>query len=170
MSSVRGVRFERDYLIVDLADGRALAAPLSRYPRLHGATAEQRATWQTAGAGQGIHWPEIDEDVSLEALKEYGSADSPNYRIVDHGETLALHEVWYDADGAPLGISSQPVAFTDTEAGGLIEDLAFALECAKTLPVLSAAAVLAGIERINGAPSQLDGGLARAPMIARPQR
>lgn len=92
-TSIRDVRFERDHLIVNMVDGRALAAPLSRYPRLHGATAEQRAAWQTAGAGQGIHWPEIDEGVSIEALAIYGGADNPNYRIVDHGETLALHEV-----------------------------------------------------------------------------
>ncbi|WP_431312385.1 DUF2442 domain-containing protein [Sphingomonas natans] len=48
-----------------------MSAPLSRYPRRHGATIDQRAAWRTAGAGQGIHWPEIDEDLSPEALAEY---------------------------------------------------------------------------------------------------
>jgi hypothetical protein len=65
---VTDVRFEDDRLIVDLADGRTIAVPLAWYPRLAGATPAQRAHWEVAGAGHGIHWPEIDEDLSTEGL------------------------------------------------------------------------------------------------------
>lgn len=62
------VRFEDDRLIVDLADGRTIAVPVAWYPRLADATPAQRAQWEVAGAGYGIHWPEIDEDLSTEGL------------------------------------------------------------------------------------------------------
>lgn len=55
-------------LRVDLADGRTLTAPLAWYPRLLAATPEQRAHWELAGGGYGIHWPEVDEDLSVEGL------------------------------------------------------------------------------------------------------
>ena len=61
---VSDVRFEDDRLIVDLADGRTIAVPLAWYPRLADATPAQRANWEVAGAGYGIHWPDIDEDLS----------------------------------------------------------------------------------------------------------
>jgi Protein of unknown function (DUF2442) len=65
---VADVRFDDDRLIVDLMDGRTIAAPLAWYPRLAAATPEQRARWEVAGGGYGIHWPEIDEDLSTEGL------------------------------------------------------------------------------------------------------
>ena len=65
---VTDVRFEDDRLIVDLADGRTIAVPIAWYPRLADATAAQRANWEVAGAGYGIHWPDIDEDLSSEGL------------------------------------------------------------------------------------------------------
>jgi hypothetical protein len=65
---VSGVRFEDDRLIVDLADGRTIAVPVAWYPRLDNATPAERAHWEIAGAGYGIHWPEIDEDLSTEGL------------------------------------------------------------------------------------------------------
>ena len=55
-------------LIVTLADGRELSAPLSWFPRLSEATAEQRLKWRLIGRGHGIHWPEVDEDVSVASL------------------------------------------------------------------------------------------------------
>lgn len=57
-----------DALVVSLMDGRIISVPLAWYPRLLNATAEQRAKWQPAGGGYGIHWPEIDEDLSTEGL------------------------------------------------------------------------------------------------------
>lgn len=65
---VSDVRFDESRLIVDLADGRTIAVPIAWYPRLCDATAEQRARWEVAGGGYGIHWPDIDEDLSTEGL------------------------------------------------------------------------------------------------------
>jgi hypothetical protein len=65
---VLDVRFDAHSLIVDLMDGRTISAPLAWYPRLASATAEQRARWETAGGGYGIHWPDVDEDLSTEGL------------------------------------------------------------------------------------------------------
>jgi hypothetical protein len=65
---VRAVRFDDQRLIVDLMDGRTIAVPLAWYPRLFDATPDQRAKWEVAGAGYGIHWPELDEDLSTEGL------------------------------------------------------------------------------------------------------
>lgn len=65
---VSAVSFDSDRLIVDLMDGRTIAVPLAWYPRLLEATPEQRSDWELAGAGYGIHWPQIDEDLSVEGL------------------------------------------------------------------------------------------------------
>jgi hypothetical protein len=65
---VADVRFDSDRIIVDLRDGRTISVPLAYYPRLLNATPEQRTHWEVAGAGYGIHWPEIDEDLSTEGL------------------------------------------------------------------------------------------------------
>lgn len=65
---VADVRFDEDRLIVDLMDGRTIAVPLAWYPRLFEATPAERARWEKAGSGYGIHWPEIDEDLSTEGL------------------------------------------------------------------------------------------------------
>jgi hypothetical protein len=62
------VSFEGETLVVRLRDGRIVRAPLSWYPRLERATPEQRERWELSGAGSGIHWPEIDEDLSTEGL------------------------------------------------------------------------------------------------------
>lgn len=65
---VLDVRFDDANLIVDLMDGRTISAPLAWYPRLFRASPSQRENWQKAGAGFGIHWPDIDEDLSTEGL------------------------------------------------------------------------------------------------------
>ena len=51
-----------------LADGRELAAPLQWFPRLCDATAKQRANWRLIGGGEGVHWPDLDEDISVSTL------------------------------------------------------------------------------------------------------
>lgn len=69
-SGVRAVdvKVTEDELRVDLEDGRGLAVPLAWYPRLvHGSQAE-RNRWRLIGRGVGIHWPALDEDVSVEGL------------------------------------------------------------------------------------------------------
>lgn len=65
---VMDVRFDAHHLIVDLMDGRSISTPLLWFPRLAKATPEQRAHWEKAGGGFGIHWPELDEDLSSEGL------------------------------------------------------------------------------------------------------
>ena len=65
---VRDVRVTDDAIGVDLFDGRTITVPLAWYPRLLHATLEQRANWRIAGAGYGIHWPDIDEDLSTQGL------------------------------------------------------------------------------------------------------
>ena len=55
-------------LVVDLSDGRTLSVPLAWYPRLLYGTAAERQHWQLIGQGDGIHWPELDEDISVEGL------------------------------------------------------------------------------------------------------
>jgi hypothetical protein len=59
----------RDHrLVVRIRDGREISTPLAWFPRLAAATPEQRANWRTIGAGTGIHWPDLDEDLSVEGL------------------------------------------------------------------------------------------------------
>ncbi|MEE9391318.1 MAG: DUF2442 domain-containing protein [Planctomycetota bacterium] len=65
---IRDVRLTEDELIVSLADGRVISAPLVWFPRLLNATAAQRDNWEVAGGGFGVHWPELDEDISAAGL------------------------------------------------------------------------------------------------------
>jgi len=57
-----------DTLIVDLEDGRSVAVPIGWYPRLAHGSPEERANFQVSGAGYGIHWPDLDEDIGVEGL------------------------------------------------------------------------------------------------------
>ena len=71
---VADVRFGDGTMSVELEDGRTITVPLEWYPRLGRATPEQRGNWQIAGAGFGIHWPELDEDLGVEGLLRGASA------------------------------------------------------------------------------------------------
>jgi len=73
---VLDVRCDDASLIVELMDGRAISVPLAWYPRLLNATPEQRADWERAGGGYGIHWPGVDEDLSTDGLLRGASAAS----------------------------------------------------------------------------------------------
>ncbi|HUT95588.1 MAG TPA: DUF2442 domain-containing protein [Thermoguttaceae bacterium] len=57
-----------DTLSVELADGRTIFVPLAWYPRLAHGTPRERGNWRLIGRGEGIHWPELDEDISVENL------------------------------------------------------------------------------------------------------
>ncbi|MDE2704620.1 MAG: DUF2442 domain-containing protein [Gemmatimonadota bacterium] len=57
-----------DTLMADLSDGRTISVPLAWYPRLVHATPAERRNWRFIGVGQGIHWPDLDEDISVEGL------------------------------------------------------------------------------------------------------
>ena len=64
----RHVSFGEETLIVDLEDGRQIAAPLAWFPRLAAAGDKERSNWELIGHGIGIHWPDLDEDISVENL------------------------------------------------------------------------------------------------------
>ena len=64
----RRVRVTRDELVVDLNDGRTLTVPLAWYPRLAHGTTSERSKWRLIGRGEGIHWPNLDEDISVAGL------------------------------------------------------------------------------------------------------
>lgn len=62
------VSFGEDELIVTLSDARRVAVPLDWFPRLRAATPAKRSNWRLIGRGIGIHWPELDEDISVKRL------------------------------------------------------------------------------------------------------
>jgi hypothetical protein len=74
---VADVKFKKDTLSVALRDGRTITVPLAWYPRLFNATVAQRKNWRIAGAGYGIHWPDVDEDLSTEGLLRGAPAARP---------------------------------------------------------------------------------------------
>jgi hypothetical protein len=67
-TSAIDVQMDASLLRVTLADGRELAAPLEWFPRLRDATPEQSSHWRFIGRGQGIHWPDLDEHISVAGL------------------------------------------------------------------------------------------------------
>ena len=62
------VRVTSESLCVELSDGRNVTAPLAWFPRLQHGTAKDRNNWRLIGRGEGIHWPDLDEDISIEGL------------------------------------------------------------------------------------------------------
>lgn len=74
---VMNINIDDDRLTVELMDGRTIGVPLAWYPRLANATPKQRNNWELAGAGYGIHWPDIDEDLSTEGLLQGRKAPQP---------------------------------------------------------------------------------------------
>jgi hypothetical protein len=77
-ATAKTVRVTREFLIVDLRDGRTVSVPVAWYPRLaHGSTRE-RQQWELIGPGIGVHWPALDEDISVDGLlKGARSGESP---------------------------------------------------------------------------------------------
>lgn len=67
-ATAESVRVTDDALSVDLSDGRTIVAPLAWYPRLLHATRTERDRWRLVGRGEGIHWTDLDEDISVEGL------------------------------------------------------------------------------------------------------
>ncbi len=67
-AAATAIRFTADALCVDLADGRTISVPIEWYPRLSHASAAERSNWRLIGTGEGIHWPDLDEDISIEGL------------------------------------------------------------------------------------------------------
>jgi hypothetical protein len=69
-ATAMGVTVSDDTLTVELSDGRTISTPLAWYPRLLNGTAEERTHWRLIGQGHGLHWPDLDEDISVENLLE----------------------------------------------------------------------------------------------------
>lgn len=113
---VADVSFAADELIVRLMDGRRISAPLVWFPRLQSATTQQRLQYQISGAGYGIHWPDIDEDLSTEGLLR--GAPSPESR-----SQRTLHPaVAYSGVNADLRLLQD---FIGKSLGGRISDLEY---------------------------------------------
>ncbi len=66
--AIQNVKVTEDTLLVNLSDGRSISVPLAWYPRLWHGTEKERNNWRLIGRGVGIHWPELDEDISVEGL------------------------------------------------------------------------------------------------------
>lgn len=64
----RSVSVTEDSLMVELTDGRTLSVPLAWYPRLQHGTPAERNNWRLIGSGDGVHWPDLDEDISISGL------------------------------------------------------------------------------------------------------
>ena len=81
-----------DTLTVDLTDGRSISVPVAWYPRLSHGSLEERNDWRFIGDGEGIHWPELDEDLSIEGLL----LGKPS------GETQRSFQKWLETRGKGL--------------------------------------------------------------------
>jgi hypothetical protein len=68
VARAQDVTVTEEALTVELSDGRSISAPLAWYPRLLHGTSEERSNWRLVGGGVGIHWPALDEDISVENL------------------------------------------------------------------------------------------------------
>lgn len=93
-----------DTLTVDLVDGRSVSVPIGWFPRLKHGKPEERNNWRFIGKGNGIHWPELDEDISVNALltgKPSGESQSSLKRWLQEHEAhskifkLTLHPTYY---------------------------------------------------------------------------
>ena len=74
---IRSVEVTDDEIVARLSDGRTIAVPLAWSWRLSEATPEQRQNFRLIGAGQGVHWPEVDEDISLQGMLHGSPAPRP---------------------------------------------------------------------------------------------
>ena len=77
---IRRIEVTDDVIIADLLDGRSISVPLVWSWRLSEATPEQRARYEIIGSGQGVHWPELDEDISAEGMLHGVPARPPKQR------------------------------------------------------------------------------------------
>jgi hypothetical protein len=88
-----------DTLRVDLRDGRTISVPLAWFPRLLHSTPEERRNWRLIGKGQGIHWEDLDEDISIQGLLAGRHS----------GESQASFKKWLNSRASRLTRSSRPV-------------------------------------------------------------
>ena len=99
VSEAMTVAVTEDTLTADLSDGRTISVPLAWYPRLVHATPAERSNWELIGGGQGVHWPDLDEDISVEnLLAGRKSGESPRsfkqwLEAKQEGRGLTLYEL-----------------------------------------------------------------------------
>ncbi len=96
MVSAQNVQVTDDALIVDLSDGRTVSVPLAWFPRLLHGTPVERNMWRLIGDGEGIHWPDLDEDISVENL----ILGKPS------GESQKSFKKWLEKRGKKIGSST----------------------------------------------------------------
>lgn len=94
-SKAESVLISVDELIVALSDGRTKSIPLSFYPRLVHASQEERDNWKIIGQGEGIHWPDLDEDISVEGIVAGRRS----------GESQKSFQRWLEAKRAGRGLT-----------------------------------------------------------------
>lgn len=93
--AVVDVRVAEESLSVELRDGRSLSVPLTWYPRLLHATPQERDRWRLIGRGEGIHWDDLDEDISVEGLlagRRSGESRTSFKRWLERRESAAAGE------------------------------------------------------------------------------
>ena len=94
--SAEGVTVTEDTLTVDLSDGRTISVPLAWFPRLIHSTPEERNHWRLIGRGHGIHWEDIDEDISVEGLlagKPSGESQASFKKWLSHRASRLLNRL-----------------------------------------------------------------------------
>lgn len=96
---IRDVAFADDALSVSLRDGRVISVPLAWYPRLLNATHIQRRNWKIAGGGYGIHWPDLDEDLSSEGLLR--GAPAPKAHI-SRSKFRSFSPIYFTSESFPV--------------------------------------------------------------------
>jgi len=96
-AAVQDVVVTDDSLMVDLVDGRTVSVPLAWYPRLLYGQPEERNNWRLIGHGEGIHWPDLDEDISAENIL-FGQPSGESQRSLSR---------WLQTRVAPRQASSQ---------------------------------------------------------------
>jgi len=117
---VQAVEFTNEAMSVSLLDGRTISVPLAWYPRLLNATLHQRRNWRIAGGGYGIHWPDVDEDLSTEGLLRGAAAPNRSGQREELGRidlsNLPKSETWL-----PLGPTrpSRPSALYEAQIDAL---------------------------------------------------
>ena len=74
------ISIDDESLMIDLVDGRSISVPLEWYPRLLHGTPQERDNWRLIGRGEGIHWPDLDEDISVECESWNSTSNIQGYR------------------------------------------------------------------------------------------
>jgi len=97
-ATAKNVRVTRESLIVELHDGRTVSVPVAWYPRLAHGSMKERQQWQLIGPGIGIHWPALDEDISIDGL----------LRGLPSGESTESFKRWLATRSRPANQRLQP--------------------------------------------------------------